>query len=169
MDHHIAVRGSHVPHSFPHREAGSRLSLSLRCNFLSQNPGCILLQPCLTHPCEMRFGQWHVHSVSKFPGEPIEIYKVFELLLGSRDQLRRIRHGICDVKDDDAGSAWCRMPGFPSLNTVPKEVFCPCGCHVVSSAELAARRAAVLQRSRPYRAGAKWSLSCLFTSTACFV
>ena len=78
---------------------------------------CILLQPCLTRPCEMRFGQWHVHSVSKFPGEPIEIYKVFELLLGSRDQLRRIRHGICDVKDDDAGSAWCRMPGFPSLNT----------------------------------------------------
>ena len=33
---------------------------------------CILLQPCLTRPCEMRFGQWHVHSVSKFPGEPIE-------------------------------------------------------------------------------------------------
>ena len=53
----------------------------------------------------------------QFPGEPIEIYKVFELLLGSRDQLRRIRHGICDIKDDDARSAWCRRPGFPSLNT----------------------------------------------------
>ena len=36
----------------------------------------------------------------QFPGEPIEIYKVFTLLLGSRDQLRRVRNGICDVKDD---------------------------------------------------------------------
>ena len=38
----------------------------------------------------------------QFPGEPIEIYKVFTLLLVSRDQLRRVRNGICDVKDDDA-------------------------------------------------------------------
>ena len=33
----------------------------------------------------------------QFPGEPIEIYKVFTLLLGSRDQLRRVRNGICEM------------------------------------------------------------------------
>ena len=37
----------------------------------------------------------------QFPGEPIENISVFELLLGSRDQLRTIRHDICNVKDDD--------------------------------------------------------------------
>ena len=70
---------------------------------------CILLQPCLTHPCEMRFGQWHIHSVSNFLGSRLKNISVFELLLGSRDQLRRIRHDIYDYVE----SAWLSKARVP--------------------------------------------------------
>ena len=79
----------------------------------------ILLQPCLTRPCEMRFGQWHVHSVSKFPGEPIE--NILACLSSSWDPGISlggfIRHDICDIKDDDDVGSGLGVDGqsFPSF------------------------------------------------------
>ena len=54
----------------------------------------------------------------QFPGEPIENIFVFTLLLGSRDQLRRFRHDICDIKMMMLEEAGVEGQGFPSLNAV---------------------------------------------------